>query len=499
MADGEEYCEDLGGLVEFDQRNRDAGLALFVFGTVYYVATVAWWYARREKFALRKRSFSLMALSAFGQWLGLCFICLVAWVGRNNFPCDVYIWLVFMIIPFAAGPIAVRLTLFHNKAKFNQALVQEAELGLQASWLNNLSAFQSLKLMARYKIRQISDSLCAQRGSGAVDDEDDKSARSSGTSLSIAMADLEEQKVETAKSAKKPLSVKKGDGIRLRFFATREFGWIVLFMFFIFALIPVLLKYAASKQTNRFLGHGCTGCVLRSEETIGLAISMVFISLLGLYMLVKVWSSPDPLGILRELYAICLTAMLMTGGGIALAVVDPKDLRSQGQAEWLYLVCAGCLIIHFIQCPLQVIKTYKRKKVNVLAKDETLEHVLGTLAGMEYFSQYLATEFSLENFYFYEAAVKFQSEYETTPVASIREQSRVIKELYLADGSVMEVNISALTRAKTLEALKRANIPEKDCFEQAAQEVFGLMQSDSFDRFLKSTQFKEYSRDKASA
>jgi hypothetical protein len=135
----------------------------------------------------------------------------------------------------------------------------------------------------------------------------------------------------------------------------------------------------------------------------------------------------------------------------------------------------------------------------VQAKDETLEHVLSTLAGREYFSQYLATEFSLENFYFYEAALKFQNEYEGMSVGAIREQCETIKQLYLLDGSVMEVNISSPTKANTLDALTKDPVPTREAFQDAAEEVFKLMQSDSFDRFLKSTQFKEYSRDKASA
>jgi hypothetical protein len=179
----------------------------------------------------------------------------------------------------------------------------------------------------------------------------------------VPASDVGEQRAQSdGGKASKPLSDVKGDGIRLRFFATREFGWIVLFCFFVFAgVIPVLVKYAVSRQSNRFLGHGCTGCVLRSEETAGLAAGMILISLLGLYMLVKVRNAPDPLGILRELYAICVITLLLVGGGIALVVVDPRDMRQQGQFEWLYVVCIGCLVLHFIQCPLQVIKTYKRK------------------------------------------------------------------------------------------------------------------------------------------
>ncbi|XP_034292208.1 regulator of G-protein signaling 3 isoform X8 [Pantherophis guttatus] len=111
---------------------------------------------------------------------------------------------------------------------------------------------------------------------------------------------------------------------------------------------------------------------------------------------------------------------------------------------------------------------------------DSLEKLLQHKYGVAAFRSFLCTEFSEENLEFWLACEEYKN---------IKSQSKMIAKAkkifteYIAVQSCKEVNLDSYTREHTKENLQNISW---GCFDLAQRRIYGLMEKDSYPRFLRS-------------
>ncbi|XP_062410734.1 regulator of G-protein signaling 3-like isoform X2 [Sardina pilchardus] len=111
---------------------------------------------------------------------------------------------------------------------------------------------------------------------------------------------------------------------------------------------------------------------------------------------------------------------------------------------------------------------------------ESLDKLLVHKYGLAAFRAFLRTEFSEENLEFWLACEDYKKVKSQSKMAS---KAKKIFAEYIAIQSCKEVNLDSYTREHTKENLQNIT---RSCFELAQRRIFGLMEKDSYPRFLRS-------------
>ncbi|XP_032814690.1 regulator of G-protein signaling 4-like isoform X1 [Petromyzon marinus] len=111
---------------------------------------------------------------------------------------------------------------------------------------------------------------------------------------------------------------------------------------------------------------------------------------------------------------------------------------------------------------------------------ESLDKLLVHKYGLAAFQAFLRTEFSEENINFWLACEDYKK---TKSAAKLTSKARKIFSEYIAIQSPNEVNLDSCTRELTAANLAK---PTADAFDVAQKRIFGLMEKDSYPRFLRS-------------
>ncbi|XP_075692525.1 regulator of G-protein signaling 3-like isoform X2 [Rhinoderma darwinii] len=111
---------------------------------------------------------------------------------------------------------------------------------------------------------------------------------------------------------------------------------------------------------------------------------------------------------------------------------------------------------------------------------QSLDNILSHPYGRAVFRVFLQSEFSEENLEFWLACEDYR---ETHPNFILHSKARKIHQHYIAFQSPKEVNLDASTRELTEHNLL---LPTRTAFDEAQRRIYGLMERDSFPRFLRS-------------
>ncbi|PAA50144.1 hypothetical protein BOX15_Mlig015244g1 [Macrostomum lignano] len=111
------------------------------------------------------------------------------------------------------------------------------------------------------------------------------------------------------------------------------------------------------------------------------------------------------------------------------------------------------------------------------------DFLLRDAAGREYFKQFLTKEFSSENLSFWLAV----QDYKFGPNDQLRSRMTQIFDEFLAPGAPSEINIDSKTMTITQKGMQS---PNRFSFEEAQEHIYLLMKKDSYQRFLRSDDYK---------
>ncbi|XP_043575979.1 regulator of G-protein signaling 3a isoform X11 [Chiloscyllium plagiosum] len=128
----------------------------------------------------------------------------------------------------------------------------------------------------------------------------------------------------------------------------------------------------------------------------------------------------------------------------------------------------------------KVIKTVKPSSEEALKWGESLDKLLIHKYGLAAFRAFLRTEFSEENLEFWLACEDYKKAKSQSKMTS---KAKKIFGEYIAIQSCKEVNLDSYTREHTKENLQKVS---RSCFDLAQKRIYGLMEKDSYPRFLRS-------------
>ncbi|XP_053180716.1 regulator of G-protein signaling 3-like [Scomber japonicus] len=112
---------------------------------------------------------------------------------------------------------------------------------------------------------------------------------------------------------------------------------------------------------------------------------------------------------------------------------------------------------------------------------ESLEALLTNQYGVAVFRHFLRSEFSEENLDFWLAVERFRR---TRPLGKMAARAAKIYDEFISTTAARQVNVDSSVRELTNHSLRLCVSPAS--FQRAQQQVFGLMETDSYPRFLKS-------------
>jgi CRP-like cAMP-binding protein len=129
-------------------------------------------------------------------------------------------------------------------------------------------------------------------------------------------------------------------------------------------------------------------------------------------------------------------------------------------------------------------------QVKLAKYDAQLKHFVYHPLGLEYFTKHLEDEYSTENINFWKECYR----YKLTPIENIEERREIaenIKRTYLDPNSAQEINIPGSDKIATIEKINSGEF-SNNLFKNCINEVFTMMERDSFKRFKESKLFAEF-------
>ncbi|XP_077162152.1 regulator of G-protein signaling 3 isoform X7 [Paroedura picta] len=133
----------------------------------------------------------------------------------------------------------------------------------------------------------------------------------------------------------------------------------------------------------------------------------------------------------------------------------------------------------------KVPKSLKPTLEEALKWGESLEKLLQHKYGLAAFRAFLRTEFSEENLEFWLSCEDYKKIKSQSKMTS---KAKKIFAEYIAIQSCKEVNLDSYTREHTKENMQNIT---RSCFDLAQRRIYGLMEKDSYPRFLRSELYLE--------
>ncbi|XP_071328454.1 regulator of G-protein signaling 3-like isoform X2 [Trachinotus anak] len=124
----------------------------------------------------------------------------------------------------------------------------------------------------------------------------------------------------------------------------------------------------------------------------------------------------------------------------------------------------------------------------VLRWAESLEALLTNQYGLAVFRHFLRSEFSEENLDFWLAVERFKR---TCPLSKMATRAVKIYDDFISTNAVRQVNVDSSVRELTNQSLHLGVNPAS--FQLAQDQIFGLMETDSYPRFLRSRLYAQLS------
>lgn len=120
----------------------------------------------------------------------------------------------------------------------------------------------------------------------------------------------------------------------------------------------------------------------------------------------------------------------------------------------------------------------------VYAWSQSFENLMKNKLGQKYFAEFLKGEYSDENILFWQACEELKRE---KNAEKIEEKARIIYEDFISILSPKEVSLDSRVREIVNTNMSR---PSSATFDEAQNQIYTLMQRDSYPRFLSSQLYK---------
>ncbi|CAJ0921592.1 unnamed protein product, partial [Mesorhabditis belari] len=121
----------------------------------------------------------------------------------------------------------------------------------------------------------------------------------------------------------------------------------------------------------------------------------------------------------------------------------------------------------------------------VYSWSQSFDNLMKNKTGQKYFAEFLKGEYSDENILFWQACEELKRE---KNAEKIEEKARIIYEDFISILSPKEVSLDSRVREIVNNNMVR---PSSQTFDEAQNQIFTLMQRDSYPRFLSSALYRQ--------
>ncbi|KAJ3423625.1 regulator of g protein signaling [Anaeramoeba flamelloides] len=260
----------------------------------------------------------------------------------------------------------------------------------------------------------------------------------------------------------------------------------VIFLAILIHCVVMTVISAILMSKDAVIEDNSGGCTSEPSFTRTMII-MVCLHLAALgFFIWKIRKIKDPYKIKKERFFQVIVVLIFTiSSGINGVAFD---------ISMIYLVC---FLIYCDMCitygyPLYLCRVESQMKKNLSEekkKGYTTEHfqnILNNSEKLKYFVQFCQSDYSLENIMFYQSVMKFKK------ISSKNKRKKYSKNLFstfIQNDSHLEINIESHTRQKIIDLFEK-DLIDSNLFDEAKNEVFYLMLSNSYPTFLFSTFYK---------
>jgi hypothetical protein len=515
--------------VTWPEHSRPLNATLFVLGLIYFC--VGWglflYLGPRDDF-VKKRSRIPQGFMFIGLIFELIISVLREAIGRDIFPCDVYLWLSCLVMPLCCAPTIVRLVMFSSKHRF-------AERQAKVTW-DALKEIRNRDLLGGVSGSHRSRAPSGPGGAGGggaassrrqqfVERYGQQSQRlvRAFNPATYAVAAFTTTK-ELGKRRDSKMAITSESFIAAKTVSGEQFALVLSFLCFVPFLIIIGWRYG----TTVIYGHGCVGCLLYITEQMIFVGAAVFIALGVIVFSIVLRKIPDPLLIRYEIQVSSVVTAVPTIVGLIVDSYNPGQLHSSGAVTWSWLPLFGLGAGYGVQVWFPVIVALKNiqrhqnsnqqkqqqhhqqqqqssnnnqyeQSPQPLGNDggnnnntndggiETLESVLKNPTKARKFERHLIDEYGVESYRFIRKVEEYQAQFDHLTPDKRSEFASEIFETFIQVGSPLEVNISSHQRAIYIDLF--CGDVDRPCtihtFDVAYSEIMKLMARDSFPRFLR--------------
>ncbi|KAJ6246545.1 regulator of g protein signaling [Anaeramoeba flamelloides] len=256
-------------------------------------------------------------------------------------------------------------------------------------------------------------------------------------------------------------------------------------IYIILALVVVLLLvFGDVKQDDQ--------CNLDSNLVVSVSYSLgIFFTVILIIKCIQIRKINDVFKMRNEIYQFLALSILSY---IIMSIIYGTDSFS---LQYSFYVLGGICILYTIAFGYPLYLSYQKKfsianieKNNSNKEKNSYQKFIDLIKNPEkvkYFIEFSKMDFSVENILFYRSVKAYQS-------LNIKyDRKRLCKKIidnFIKNCSKLEINIASDVRKNILETTNMKR-PQRDCFDQALQDIIELMYINSYPSFLQHNLYSE--------
>jgi len=202
--------------------------------------------------------------------------------------------------------------------------------------------------------------------------------------------------------------------------------------------------------------------------------------------------APDPFHLLEEIQRSMLFPAFLGVSGAVLGYFDPGNFNEKDPITWSWGFFADIAVYLFMlnSYPYQIYKSYRMEREG--NTHYRLSDILKDDTGAKLFEQHLLNEFSVENLTFWKTVKRWKEKFDETPRDIRKIEAENIIRRWIDEGGLFQLNISSGLFNKVKNRFTNEILVAKDLFDEIQRDIYRLMESDSFRRFVDSPMFQQF-------
>jgi hypothetical protein len=536
-------CQDSQFLVYYDvsifpPNSQTINWILFSLYVIYVVGTfILFMYYHSTDPILQSRSRLFIFVCLCGGLMENCNSNLRDAMGRDKYPCDMYLWFVLLMLGIGLGAVVAQYYVTFSRHIYAQLLAETMHSATgRGRGATHRASTKSTSSTSKIFLLDFSFIESDEQQHSflwfiihlpvLLFNGRKKSSSSSATSTNnnvinqvISAADdddTENHKTKKTREVAEAAATAADFTLWRRIALSRSTKYVLIcFIVFPFFLACIILQFQGYPYNAQ-----CTGCELSVNMQVGFIILGVVIAILAIFASYRLREFPDPLQLRISLDVGLGGTCFFCIVGLLMSLVDPNDLMARGIIVWGWFIALAYAWVYSCYCVYPLYIVFKHRilsiSMNSITKtggiqDENNQdfkpldfyQVVEDVQLLREFEQHLRAEFAEESLFAYFAICEFEDHTKkhngvVDVNAALSIYSTFIKlnaplQLNLP-GEITETLRKIFEQQQNTAAGSSSNnnniIVDGNIFEEAKKELVFLMSRDGLRRFAQQKKLK---------